>query len=348
MKYEGRETSIYLNNRRFLCESYNRSMARFKTKREIIAAVDAIAKLMTSWGLASDEWMIGKEMAFFFNGVIKDPRLIARDTTVYVLHKRLPWKCRPDPKGRVVFPPAKSIYNKQYSAMLKIHGMGIDLYPVPNNHLRSRFIMTRKNIQRLNSFSINVETSQKFIYRIEKLTKYFLKQTVNKIREFYFADEKRYLARLRLYVRIERGLKDWKLISKVEQITKDYTILMKRAYPELFVKNQNILTNGDLSGIVAYSVKKVISGKVCVWKEGQKISKKEKSIFVFSHFYPADTKVLPFAKAILVEGGGLLSHAAIVCREARVPCLVGVRGLCQSVKAGQEVVIDFTKGLVSL
>ena len=177
--------------------------------------------------------------------------------------------------------------------MLKIHGMGIDLYPVPNNHLRSRFIMTRKNIQRLNSFSINVETSQKFIYRIEKLTKYFLKQTVNKIREFYFADEKRYLARLRLYVRIERGLQDWKLISKVEQITKDYTIL-------------------------------------------------------FSHFYPADTKVLPFAKAILVEGGGLLSHAAIVCREARVPCLVGVRGLCQSVKAGQEVVIDFTKGLVSL
>lgn len=323
-------------------------MARFKDKRNVIATVEAIAKLLASWGLAPDEWMIGKEMAFFFTGIIKDPRLIARDTTVYVLYKKLPWKCNPDMKGRIVFPPAQSLYNKQYQAVQKKLNLGIDLYPVPNNHLKTHFITARVNFIHLNNISINIETPQKFIYRIEKLTDYFGKRSVDKIREFYFADKKRYVARLRLYARIERGLRDEILKHRIVKITEGYKRLMRRAYPELFLqKRMHQVTVNELKGVVAYPSRKNIHGEAFIWKDKrQDISKDKKVIFVFSHFYPADTKVLPFAKAILVEGGGMLSHAAIVCREAKVPCMVGVRGLYENVISGMSLEIDFAKGVL--
>ncbi|MEW6610839.1 MAG: PEP-utilizing enzyme [Patescibacteria group bacterium] len=324
-------------------------MAKFKNKKEIVSVASAIADLMASWKLKPDEWMIGKEMSLFFNKVISNPRQIARDTTVYILYKRLPWRCAPDRRGRVIFPPSRSKYGKQYDQFQKKFTIGLDLYPVPNNHLNPRFITLDKNFWKIGNHYVNIETPRKFLFRLRKLTDIFFKQPAKKIREFYYADKRRYHARLQLYARIEKGFKDNKLKLQMRQITRDYTKLMQRAYQELFVnERREKLFSKTLSGIVAFPAKNNITGKTQIWNEHQRNQKRKEGIFIFSHFYPADTKVLPFAKAIVVEGGGLLSHAAIVCREAKVPCLVGIRGLCAAVKAGETVEIDFTKGVVKI
>lgn len=52
------------------------------------------------------------------------------------------------------------------------------------------------------------------------------------------------------------------------------------------------------------------------------------------------------AKAILTEFGGLTSHAAIVSRELNIPCIVGITGLISSVKTGDSLIVDATRGVV--
>lgn len=56
----------------------------------------------------------------------------------------------------------------------------------------------------------------------------------------------------------------------------------------------------------------------------------------------------PLASAVVAEGGGLLSHVAIVCREYRIPCVCGCPGALSSLKNGQRVRVDGTRGVVDV
>jgi pyruvate,water dikinase len=60
------------------------------------------------------------------------------------------------------------------------------------------------------------------------------------------------------------------------------------------------------------------------------------------------TMMAPLASAVVAEGGGLLSHVAIVCREYRIPCVVGCSGVLTAVKSGQRLRVDGTRGAVEL
>jgi len=53
------------------------------------------------------------------------------------------------------------------------------------------------------------------------------------------------------------------------------------------------------------------------------------------------------AKAIITEEGGFTSHASVLCREMRIPCLVGVQSITKKYKDGELITIDFTAGTVS-
>jgi pyruvate,water dikinase len=60
------------------------------------------------------------------------------------------------------------------------------------------------------------------------------------------------------------------------------------------------------------------------------------------------TMLAPLASAVVSEGGGLLSHVAIVCREYRIPCVCGVPGVLASVQRGQRIRVDGTRGVVEV
>lgn len=62
------------------------------------------------------------------------------------------------------------------------------------------------------------------------------------------------------------------------------------------------------------------------------------------HYLP----IMKKASAILTEFGGLTSHAAIVSRELGKPCIVGIPNLLASVKDGDRVEIDATKGKIKI
>ena len=49
---------------------------------------------------------------------------------------------------------------------------------------------------------------------------------------------------------------------------------------------------------------------------------------------------------LITNIGGLLSHAAIVAREMKIPCIVGATNATEVLKDNQLVILDATKGKV--
>ncbi|MBI5556913.1 MAG: hypothetical protein HY885_04695 [Deltaproteobacteria bacterium] len=70
---------------------------------------------------------------------------------------------------------------------------------------------------------------------------------------------------------------------------------------------------------------------------GVLISRRDSSRFV---------KVMDRAAAILTETGTPVSHMATLCRELRVPCLVGVAGILDKLRPGEEITVDAVDGRI--
>lgn len=65
--------------------------------------------------------------------------------------------------------------------------------------------------------------------------------------------------------------------------------------------------------------------------------------------YATQPNLLPAmkkAQAFITEFGGITCHAAIVAREWKIPCLIGVKDATKILKDGERVEVDATNGLV--
>ncbi len=63
---------------------------------------------------------------------------------------------------------------------------------------------------------------------------------------------------------------------------------------------------------------------------------------------PDYVPLMKHAGAVVTQEGGILSHAAIISREMKVPCLVGVNGLLDQINDGDMVEINANKGTIKI
>lgn len=63
---------------------------------------------------------------------------------------------------------------------------------------------------------------------------------------------------------------------------------------------------------------------------------------------PAWAALFPLAGALVTDGGGVLSHAAIVAREHGIPAVLGTRSATSTLKDGQRVRVNGTAGTVTV
>ena len=71
------------------------------------------------------------------------------------------------------------------------------------------------------------------------------------------------------------------------------------------------------------------------------------SILVCEVTTPDYVPLMQKAAAIVTDQGGILSHAAIVARELKVPCIVGTNDATSKLKNGASITVDADKGIVS-
>lgn len=73
---------------------------------------------------------------------------------------------------------------------------------------------------------------------------------------------------------------------------------------------------------------------------------KEGEILVTDATNPDMTPIMKKVAAIVTDLGGVTSHAAIVCRELKIPCIVGTRNATRVLKNNMQVELDAFRGIV--
>lgn len=106
--------------------------------------------------------------------------------------------------------------------------------------------------------------------------------------------------------------------------------------------------NSSLKGEVAFSGGKV-QGIARIVKDVKDMFKVENdNILVSSRTYPDLLPAMKRSTAIVAELGGLLSHAAIVSRELKIPCVVGVKNAIAQINDGDLIEVDSEKGVIKI
>jgi pyruvate,water dikinase len=90
----------------------------------------------------------------------------------------------------------------------------------------------------------------------------------------------------------------------------------------------------------------VVRGRVRVVTQPSQASMGEGEILVAERTDPGWVVLFAAAAGLVVERGNLLSHAAIVARELRLPAVIGVAGACRWLRDGDLVEIDGSAGTV--
>ncbi|MDP4763279.1 MAG: PEP-utilizing enzyme, partial [Salibacteraceae bacterium] len=87
------------------------------------------------------------------------------------------------------------------------------------------------------------------------------------------------------------------------------------------------------------------TGKALVTEEF-KIPKEPFDILVTKRTDPGWTTLMAMSKGLVIEEGGVLSHASIVARELKIPAVIGVKNACSNYKSGDVLSIDGKTGQV--
>lgn len=117
---------------------------------------------------------------------------------------------------------------------------------------------------------------------------------------------------------------------------------VKRAFFEEKVEKKE-----EIKGQIAYPGK--VSGMVKIVVKSNDIKKIQKNdILVANHTVPDFVPWMRKAKAFVTDEGGILSHAAIVAREMKTPCVIGTKIATKVLKDGDLVEVDANKGVVNI
>jgi pyruvate,water dikinase len=88
----------------------------------------------------------------------------------------------------------------------------------------------------------------------------------------------------------------------------------------------------------------VVRGRLLVMDEYRPGPWPDFDILVAKHTDPGWSMLISKAKGLVVEQGGLLSHASIVTRELGIPCIIGAPNATAQLKDGGEAVLDAASG----
>ena len=126
-------------------------------------------------------------------------------------------------------------------------------------------------------------------------------------------------------------------------------MIMKEGPPQQYLTIINSLEKKSkqtvVSGNSAYPGKAV--GKVCLIRSYHDVKKvQEGDILIANTTHPNYLPGMKKAAAFITNEGGLISHAAIVAREMKKPCIVGTKIATKCFQDGDMVEVDARSGIV--
>ncbi len=121
---------------------------------------------------------------------------------------------------------------------------------------------------------------------------------------------------------------------------------VKKRMEEKYIKSQK-RDEESIKGQVAYGGD--ITGKVKIILRPSEFNKfKKGDILVTSMTRPEFVPLMKKAKAIITDEGGITSHAAIISREMKIPCIIGTKVATKMLNDGDKVELDSEQGLIRI
>ncbi|MBP9548471.1 MAG: hypothetical protein KBE86_04900 [Chitinophagales bacterium] len=104
------------------------------------------------------------------------------------------------------------------------------------------------------------------------------------------------------------------------------------------------INNNQLTGIPVFGGK--VSGKAGVFKKYDIQRKITFEILVASHTDPGWAPLIANSKGLIIEYGGVLSHASIIARELKIPAIIGVENATDFIQDGMHVHLFADEGKI--
>jgi phosphohistidine swiveling domain-containing protein len=179
--------------------------------------------------------------------------------------------------------------------------------------------------------SFNIAAQDLYFYTSKEINKVFTGKSVPQ----------------KLISRRKKGYLLWKMGGRE-------IILTGQEYKKIWKWVNHYFTNSKqaITGTIAYKGKVRGSVRLVLHKShniSNQIRKFRKNEILVTEMTRPDT-ILAYqrAKAIITDEGGITSHAAIISRELRIPCVIGTKIATQVLRDGDKVEVDATRGQVKL
>lgn len=296
-----------------------------------------LKKVMDKWGLKQDDWTLFLHYCDIMQGYnIK----YARDDHLHIMVRidKIPWKVKKSAIDLEAITPPGSKYDKDFANFIKKTGYDF--------HILVGGVKYFDTI--INKYSI--------LYKLEQ-GKMRMATTLGNLTWIDIHMEKalkkyslEVIARRLMWAGLIYQESKKKGDKKVEKLAgqllkkyrpKDNKLSQSKNTAWQYYKKYNVI-----KGEVGYQGK--VKGKVFHIKNPDKVLKKIKKdvILVAKLTSPKLVPQINSSKAVITDEGGRLSHAAIFCREFKIPCIVGTKIATEVLKDGDKVEVDAERGIV--
>ena len=134
--------------------------------------------------------------------------------------------------------------------------------------------------------------------------------------------------------------------GKKEELTGKRALYYWKKYAEESIGSGITKITGT---VVSRGKKNIIQGKVkVIFDPKESKGFKKGDILIAPMTSPEYVFLIKLSSAIITDTGGLTSHAAIVSRELKIPCIVGTKIATKALKDGDLVEVDTDKGIVKI
>lgn len=299
-----------------------------------------LKKLMAKWGLKVNEWALFLHYCCIFEGYhIR----YGRDKHLHIIisSDKIPWpiKITKDDLDNEITTPANTKYEKDFNEF--IHETKHDFH----------IIITKPN------FFDDLIKKYSFISKLPGQKKMRVINIVGNLLWYKLTlsrDAKRFssevITRRLLWfeelIREAKIKKDKKIERLASELLKKYRPKDKALFDNRSASLDFFRKNHSIKGEIGYPGK--VKGKIFYVANPDAASKSiEKGVVLLAKFTsPKLFNQIKYSKAVITDEGGRLSHAAIICRELKIPCIVGTKIATEVLKSDDWVEVDANKGLI--
>ncbi len=162
--------------------------------------------------------------------------------------------------------------------------------------------------------------------------------------------QKNYLAVVRKRKKLDAV---WRSIAMPRRIVTEEEIgVYERKIQALKIQKrlQSLTKNTQVKGQLASigNGSSAVSGRSLVLTDFDPTCDFRNKILVTQQTDPGWTIIFPALKGLVVERGGVLSHAAVVAREFGIPCIINAKNATKSIPDGRNIKMNLTTGAVTI